>query len=138
MDREEIRMPDDPARLNQHSPVDVFVTLRTGRGEDKAVLAGRCSTQHLRPNGVIVVVKPQLPANHVPLRRSDTVHARFKRSEGETLEANGTVSWVRPKAFLPSGMAVSLFGITFDWDPEENALTLAAFLSRPSLAPKPG
>lgn len=134
---EEIRMPDEPARLIQHSSVDVLVTLRTGQGEERPLLAGRCTTPHLRPNGVIIVVRPQLDANRMPpVKRSDTVRVRLKRTLDEVLEANGTVSWVRPKAFLPSGLAVSLVGVTFDWDAEEHGLEVAAFLARQSLPPE--
>jgi hypothetical protein len=133
---EEIRMPDEPARLIQHSPIDVIVTLRTGQREERPVLAGRCTTPHLRPTGVIIVVRPQLDANRLPpVRRSDSVRVRLKRSLDELLEADGTVSWVRPKAFLPSGLAVSLVGVTFDWDAEEHVLEVAAFLARQSFAP---
>ena len=60
---------------------------------------------------------------------------RLKRSQAEILEADGTVSWVRPKAFLPSGLAVSLVGVTFDWDAEERVLEVAAFLARQSVPP---
>jgi hypothetical protein len=70
-----------------------------------------------------------------PVKRSDSVRVRLKRSLDEVLEADGTVSWVRPKAFLPSGLAVSLVGVTFDWDAEERALEIAAFLARQSLLP---
>lgn len=136
-DSEEIRMPDEPARLIQHSPVDVLITLRTGQGEERPLLAGRCTTPHLRPNGVIIVVRPQLDANRMPpVKRSDSVHVRLKRTLDEVLEADGTVAWVRPKAFLPSGLAVSLVGVTFDWDAEEHVLEVAAFLARQSLVPE--
>jgi hypothetical protein len=133
---EEIRMPDEPGRLLQHSPIDVLLTLRSGQGEERPVLAGRCTTPHLRPNGVIVVVKPQLPGNALPpVKRSDRVRVKLRRSHDEALEGEGTVSWVRPKAFLPSGLAVSLIGVTFDWDAEERVLEVAAFLSRKSAPP---
>src|SRR5215471_13727183 len=109
---EEIRMPEDPGRLIAHSAVDVLMTLRPGQGEQRPLLAGRCTTHHLRPNGVIVVVRPQLVANRpTPVKRTDPVHVRLKRSQDETMEVDGVVSWVRPKAFLPSGLAVSLVGI---------------------------
>jgi hypothetical protein len=62
---------------------------------------------------------------------------RLKRSQNEVLEAAGAVSWVRPKAFLPSGQSVSLVGVTFEWDAEEHALEVAAFLARPSVPPAP-
>lgn len=133
---EEIRMPDEPARLLQHAPVDVLVTVRASQGEERTVLAGRCTSPHVRPNGVIVVVRPQLDAARMPpLKRGDVVHARLKRSQDEVLDVDGTVSWVRAKAFLPSGQAVSFVGITFAWDPEEHVLEVAAFLSRQSLPP---
>jgi hypothetical protein len=135
-DAEEIRLPDDPSRLIQHTPIDVLITVVTGQGEQRPVLGGRCSTPHLRPNGAIVVVKPQLPPNQMPpVKRSDAVHVRFRRSQNETLEVDGTVSWVRQKAFLPSGLAVSFVGITFGWDAEDRALEVAAFLARQSLLP---
>jgi hypothetical protein len=51
------------------------------------------------------------------------------------IEGDGVVSWVRPKAFLPSGQAVSLVGVTFSWDAEEKVLEVAAFLSRQSQPP---
>jgi hypothetical protein len=133
---EEIRIPDEPARLLQHAPVDVLITLRAAQGEERTVLAGRCTTPHLRPNGTIVVVRPQLDAGRMPpLKRADTVRVRLKRSGNEVLEADGVVSWVRPKAFLPSGQAVSLVGVTFSWDADERVLEVAAFLARPSLPP---
>jgi hypothetical protein len=133
---EEIRMPDEPGRLIQHSPVDSLLTLRTGQGEERAVLAGRCTTQHLRPNGAILVVRPPFAAGAPPpLKRTDSVRVKFRRPHEEPIEADGVVSWVRPKAFLPSGLSVSLIGITFDWDAEEMALEIAAFLARQSLAP---
>jgi hypothetical protein len=136
---EEIRMPDEPARLIQHSSVDVLVTLRSGQGEERSVLAGRCTSPHVRPNGVIIVVRPQLDAGRMPpVKRADKVRVRLKRSQAEILEGEGTVSWVRPKAFLPSGLAVSLVGVTFDWDAEERALEIAAFLARESLVPPSG
>jgi hypothetical protein len=132
---EEIRMPDEPARLVQHNPIDVLITLCVSATEERSVLVGRSTTPHLRPNGAIVVVRPQLEAGRMPpLRRGDTVRAKFRRG-GATLDADGTVSWIRPKAFLPSGLAVSLIGITFSWDAEAMALELAAFLARPSLPP---
>jgi hypothetical protein len=116
--------------------VDLMVTLRTAQGEARPVLGGRCTTPHLRPNGVIVVVKPQIQAGQsMIVKRSDTVTVTLRRSQAERLEAPGVVSWVRPRAFLPSGLAVSLFGVTFDWDPEEMVLEVAAFLARPSLPP---
>jgi hypothetical protein len=133
---EEIRMPDEPARLLQHAPVDVLITLRAAQGEERTVLAGRCTTQHLRPNGVIVVVRPQFDAGRTPpLKRADAVRVRLKRSGSEVIEGDGVVSWVRPKAFLPSGQAVSLVGVTFSWDAEEKVLEVAAFLSRQSQPP---
>lgn len=136
---DEIRMPDDPARLLQHGAVDVLVTLRSGQAEERSVLAGRCTSPHVRPNGVIIVVRPQLdPGRMPPVKRSDKVRVRLKRSQAEILEADGTVSWVRPKAFLPSGLAVSLVGVTFDWDAEERVLEVAAFLARQSLLPPSG
>ena len=103
-EREEIRMPEEPARLIQHGPIDVLITLSLPSGEARAVLQGRTSTQHLRANGVIVAVRPPLDASRMPpLRRSDAVCTRFRRS-GESLEATGVVSWVRTKAvFLPTG-----------------------------------
>jgi hypothetical protein len=115
----------------------VQMTLRSGQGEQRPLLAGRCTTHHLRPNGVIVVVRPQLVANRpAPVKRSDEVHVRLKRSQGETMEVDGVVSWVRPKAFLPSGLAVSLVGITFDGDPDERVLEITTFLSRHSVTPE--
>ncbi len=136
---DEIRMPDEPGRLMAHSPVDVLLTLRTTQGEERPLLAGRCMTPHLRPNGAIVVVRPQLPANRLPpVKRSDAVHVRLRRSQQEALDADGTVSWVRAKAFLPSGLAVSLIGVTFDGDPDERALEVAAFLARQSITPPEG
>ena len=134
---EEIRMPDEPARLIQHAPVDVLLTLRTGQGEERPVLTGRSTTPHVRPNGVIIVVRPPLDANRMPpVKRTDSVRVRLRRSQAETLDAEGKVSWVRPKAFLPSGLAVSLVGVTFDWDAAEHVLEVAAFLARQSLVPK--
>jgi hypothetical protein len=133
---DEIRMPEEPGRLIAHSAVDVLMTLRAGQGEQRSLLAGRSTTHHLRPNGVIVVVRPQLVANRPqPVKRSDAVHVRLKRSQDETLEADGVVSWVRAKAFLPSGLAVSLIGITFDGDPDERVFEVTAFLSRKSALP---
>lgn len=132
---EEIRMPDDPARLVQHGQVDVLMTLRTSHGEERIVLGGRTMTQHIRPNGAIVVVRPQFSAGKPPgIKRGDLVKLGFRRS-GESLEAPGTVSFVRPKAFLPSGLAVSLIGVTFEWDAEEMALPIAAFVARPTVPP---
>ena len=133
---EEIRMPDEPGRLTAHSSVDVTLTLRTSHGEEKPLLAGRLTTQYIRPNGVIIVVRPQLVAGRpTPVKRPDLVHVRLRRSQNETLEADGVVSWVRPKAFLPSGQAVSFIGVTFEGDPDERALELAAFLARVSAPP---
>ncbi len=133
---DEIRMPADPGHLVAHSAVDVQIMLRTGQGEQRPLLAGRCTTHHLRPNGVIVVVRPQLVANRPPpVKRADAVHVRLKRSQNETMEVDGVVSWVRPKAFLPSGLAVSLVGVTFDGDPDERVLEVTTFLSRQSLTP---
>ena|SRR5689334_3228044 len=133
---EEIRMPDEPGRLTAHSSVDVTLTLRTSHGEEKPLLAGRCTSQYIRPNGVIIAVRPQLVAGRpTPVKRSDLVHVRLRRSQNETLEADGVVSWVRPKAFLPSGQAVSFIGVTFEGDPDERALELAAFLARVSAPP---
>jgi hypothetical protein len=161
---EEIRMPDEPGRLMAHSSVDVTLTLRTSharearasgassggtaprgargaatphkQNEEKPLLAGRCTTHYVRPNGVIIEVRPQLVAGRpAPVKRPDLVHVRLRRSQNETLEADGVVSWVRPKAFLPSGQAVSFIGVTFDGDPDERALELAAFLARPSAPP---
>ena len=128
-------MPDEPARLVQHDFVEVWMSLLTSQGEQRSLLAGRCTSPHLRPNGAIIVVRPPFDAGRPPVRRGDGVTARFKRSLGELLDASGKVSWIRPKAFLPSGLAVSLVGVTFDWDAEEHALELAAFLSRKSAAP---
>jgi len=133
---DEIHMPLDPGQLVAHSAVDVHIMLRAGQGEQRPVLAGRCTTHHLRPNGIIVVVRPQLVANRPPpVKRSDAVHVRLKRSQNETMELDGVVSWVRPKAFLPSGLAVSLIGITFEGDPDERVLEVTTFLSRHSVTP---
>jgi len=135
-DVDEIRMPEEPGRLMAHSAVDVQMMLRTPQGEERPLLAGRCTTHHLRPNGVIVVVRPQLVANKLPpVKRADAVHVRLRRSQNETMEVDGVVSWVRPKAFLPSGLAVSLVGITFDGDPDERVFEVTAFLSRQSVTP---
>lgn len=132
---EEIRMPEDPARLVQHGPVDALVSVRTLQGEERVILGGRTTTQHLRPRGAIVIVRPQFTAGQTPpIRRSDLVRIVFRRS-GETLDVPGVVSWVRPKAFLPSGLAVSLVGVTFEWNAEEMALSLAAFLARATVPP---
>lgn len=132
---DEIRMPDEPARLVQHGPIDALLSIRTPRGDERVVLGGRTTTQYLRPNGAIVIVRPQFSAGQVPpLKRSDFVKIVFRRS-AETLDALGVVSWLRPKAFLPSGLAVSLVGVTFEWDPEEMALPVAAFIARPTLPP---
>ena len=128
-EREEIRMPDEPGRLLQHDPINVLLMLRSGQGEERSVLAGRMTTQHLRPTGVIIVVRPQI-TGAPPVKRSDVVRVKLRRSEQDSLEAEGTVSWVRQKAFPPSGLAVSLVGVTFDWDAEEKALEVAAFLAR--------
>src|ERR1041384_8602075 len=88
---EEIHMPEDPARLVQHGPVDVLVSLRTSHGEERVVLGGRTTTQHLRPNGAIVVVRPQFTAGHAsPLKRAAIVKLVFRRS-GETIDALGAV-----------------------------------------------
>jgi hypothetical protein len=134
-DVEEIHMPDDPSRLVQHGQIDVLLTLRTSHGEERVVLGGRTTTQHLRPNGAIVVVRPQFTAGHTPpIRRGDSLRLGLRRS-GETMEALGVVSWVRPKAFLPSGLAVSLVGVTFEWDADEMALPIAAFVARPTVPP---
>src|SRR5206468_880982 len=106
------------------------------QNEEKPLLAGRCTTHYIRPNGVIIVVRPQLVAGRpTPVKRPDAVRVRLRRSQNETLEADGAVSWVRPKAFLPSGQAVSFIGVTFEGDPDERALELAAFLARASAPP---
>jgi hypothetical protein len=64
------------------------------------------------------------------LKRGDTVRLRLKRTaQSVPLETTATVTWVRPRAFLPSGLAVSLVGFTFEWDPDEMALEVAAFLA---------
>jgi hypothetical protein len=136
---DEIRMPEEPGRLMAHSAVDVLMMLRTGQAEERPLLAGRCTTHYLRPNGVIVVVRPQLIANRpAPAKRGDIVHVRLKRTLNETMEASGVVSWVRAKAFLPSGLAVSLIGVTFDGDPDERMGEVVAFLARQSAAPPSG
>ncbi|HEX3597538.1 MAG TPA: hypothetical protein VHU80_20660, partial [Polyangiaceae bacterium] len=97
-DVEEIRMPEEPGRLIAHSAVDVQMMLRTTQGEARPLLTGRCTTHHLRPNGVIVVVRPQLVANRpTPVKRAEAVHVRLKRSQNETMEVDGVVSWVRVK-----------------------------------------
>jgi hypothetical protein len=133
---DEIRMPEEPGRLMAHSAVDVLMMLRGSQRDDRPLLAGRCTTHYLRPNGVIVVVRPQLVANRsAPVKRADSVHVKLKRSQNETMEVDGVVSWVRPKAFLPSGLAVSLVGITFDGDPDERVFEITVFLSRQSLTP---
>ncbi len=129
-------MPDEPARLVQHGPVDCLLTLRTAQGEERVVLAGRCTTQHLRPNGAILVIRPPFGSGGQPVKRTDAVRVKFRRSGRVELEANGIISWVRPKAFLPSGLSVSLAGVTFDWDAEEMALEVAAFLAQPSIVPR--
>jgi hypothetical protein len=133
---DEIRMPDEPGRLMAHSAVDVLMTLRSGQGEERPLLAGRCTTHHLRPNGVIVIVRPQLVANKPPpTKRGDFVHVRLRRSQDETFDEDGVVSWVRAKAFLPSGLAVSLIGVTFGGDSDERIGPVLAFLARQSAAP---
>ena len=135
-DEAEIRFPDDPARLLQHAPIDVLLTLRSAQGEEKPVLAGRCTTPHLRPNGVILVIRPQFAAGGpIPVKRGDAVRVRVRRSASEMLDGLGVVSWVRQKAFMPNGLAVSFVGVTFDWDPEEMALEVAAFLARLTVPP---
>ena len=71
---EEIRMPDEPGRLMAHASVDVLMMHRTAHGEERPLLAGRCTTHHLRPNGVIVFVRPQLVATKLPPAASPCYH----------------------------------------------------------------
>ncbi|HEX4334422.1 MAG TPA: hypothetical protein VH062_00835 [Polyangiaceae bacterium] len=135
-DANEIRMPEEPSRLVAHSAVEVLMTLQRSQGDSRPLLTGRCTTHHLRPNGVIVVVRPQLVAKGpTPVKRADAVHVRLKRSQNETMDVDGVVSWLRARAFLPSGLAVSLIGITFDGDPDERVFEVTEFLSRQSLTP---
>lgn len=130
MDNAEISFPEDPAQLMQHESVEVVLSLNTRQGDHRSLLGGRCTTHHLRPNGAIVVVKPQFAGSYpCPLKRSDSVRVRFKRGTQPPLEIDGSVSWVRPKAYLPSGLAVSLIGVTFSWNADEMALEVAAFLA---------
>lgn len=130
---EEIRMPDDPSRLVQHGPIAVRLTLLTRKGERRPVLGGRCTTHHLRPNGAIVEIRPQIaPPSPLPLKRRDTVEVELKLMNQPPLRSGAEVSWVRPKAFLPNGLAVSLVGLTFDWNPGDMALEVAAFVTNAS------
>lgn len=127
MGDEPIEMPKSAAELVQHEPVTVAVFVVTAHG-DKPVLAGRTSTTHLRPRGTILQVRPQLKRPW-PVRRNDPVRLRCtRRPDQPPLEPKGQVSWVRDRAFMPSGLAVSLIGITFDWNEDELALEVAAFL----------
>ena len=119
-------MPEEPGALNRHEAVSVTLTLVTPQGE-KPALVGRTVTQHLRPNGTIVQVRPLLQRPFA-VKRGDAVTVRLSRGLKEPLHTNGEVSWVRERAFMPSGLAVSLVGVTFAWDADEMALEVAAFL----------
>ena len=123
-----IRFPEQSADLIQHQPVHVALALVTPKG-DRPVLAGRSSTTHLKPEGAILQIRPQLQRPW-PVRRGDQVTLRMSSSAQQPpLEVSGQISWVRDRAFLPSGLAVSLVGVTFGWDPDEMALEVAAFLA---------
>ena len=125
---DQIQFPERPADLIQHRPVHVAVALLTPKGE-RPVLAGRSSTTHLRPEGAILQIRPQFQRPW-PVRRGDQVILRLSNSPQQPpLEVSGQVSWVRDRAFLPSGVAVSLVGVTFGWDADQMALEVAAFLA---------
>ena len=114
---EEIKFPEHAGDLVQHAPVHVAVGLVTPQG-DRPILSGRSTTTHLRPEGAILQVRPPMQRPW-PVRRGDRVVLRISKSATEPpLEASGCVSWVRDRAFMPSGLAVSLVGITFDSEPE--------------------
>ena len=126
-DEHGIQFPDSPADLAQHEPVNVAMFLVSGKAE-RPVLAGRSLTTYLRPNGAIVQIRPQIKRPW-PIKMNDELRVRFsKGAQSEPLFANAQVSWVRERAFMPSGLAVTFVGITFDWDPDEMALEVAAFL----------
>lgn len=123
---EEIRFPEHAGDLVQHAPVHVAVGLVTPQG-DRPVLAGRLTSTHLRREGAILQVRPPMKRPW-PLRRGDHVVLRISKSPSQPrLEATAHVSWVRERAFMPSGVAVSLVGITFDSEPKPRSSS-----SRPS------
>ena len=125
---QQIKFPERSGDLIQHQPVHVAVALVTPRGE-RPVLCGRSTTTHLKPEGTILQIRPQLQRPW-PVRRGDQVTLRMSHSAQQPpLEVTGQVSWVRDRAFLPSGLAVSLVGVTFGWDTDEMALEVAAFLA---------
>ncbi len=122
----EIEFPD-PSKLVAHKPITVAVFLITPQG-DRPVMAGRSTSTHIRPNGAILQVRPQI-TRPWPVKRNDEVKLRMSRGTDQPpLVGSGKVSWVRDRAFMPSGLAVSMVGVTFDWDPTEMALEVAAFL----------
>ncbi len=122
-----IEFPENASDLVQHEPINVALFLVTAKAE-RPVLAGRTTTTHLRPNGAILQVRPQFQRPW-PVKMADPVKVRFmKGATGEPLYATGHVEWVRERAFLPSGLGVTLVGVTFEWDVDEMALEVAAFL----------
>jgi hypothetical protein len=113
---EEIKFPERSGDLVQHAPVAVAVGLVTLQG-DRPVLAGRSTSTYLRREGAILQVRPPMQRPW-PLRRGDRVVLRISKSATEPpLKATGCISWVRDRAFMPNGLAVSLVGITFDSEP---------------------
>lgn len=121
-------IPSRADELVEHEALHVAMSLVTSKG-DMLKLAGRTVTTRLRPEGMIVQARPPF-TRPWPLRRGDPVNVRLSRSPGRPpLEASGSVAWVRERAYLPSGLAVSLIGVIFDWDPEAVALDVAAFIA---------
>lgn len=114
--------------LVQHEPVTVALTV-VKDGKSNLVLAGRTHSSHIRPAGAVIHTRPPI-RRPWPARRGDEVSLRMtRRAEAPPLIAPGEVAWVRERAFMPNGMAVSFIGVAFSWNPEEMALEVAAFLA---------
>lgn len=109
----EIEFPAESGRLVLHEPLHVAAALVTPQGE-RPVLAGRLSSSHVRPIGTILNVRPPMQRPW-PVKRGDRLVLRMTPSAGKApLETSGVVSWVRERAYLPSGVGVSFVGVTFE------------------------
>jgi hypothetical protein len=109
----EIEFPSEPGALVLHELLHVAASLVTPQGE-RPLLAGRLATSHVRPTGVILHVRPPLQRPW-PVKRGDRLLLRMSRAADRApLDTSGFVSWVRERAYLPSGVGVSFIGVTFD------------------------
>lgn len=127
-----VEFPADVKDLRRHAQLYTAIRLVSAvqkPATETEVLAGRCHTRHLLPTGTIVEVKPPMTSPFA-LKRNDVVKLRIVREIDDVMHVPGTVSWVRPKVFLPDGVAVSCVGVDFDVLAADVVRALERFIER--------